>query len=482
MSASPSEVLPVNVKNITDKRHIIFRLDKLQREILANPERFVELDDDPSLNHVRKEVQALQQALTQVVKSEARFELQALQRTGQLLKNWAGENELHDTLLLDNHRRENFQLKFETGENYLDWRHLSDQMREERLTMFSRYRGYFESLDAEVDTRKAQNEAALLEATPQMEEWRKISEPLLEVQQQINYYTQQANKFMVGGFGALIGLTLLGHFSGIWGGWLWGLILGYNLFQTLIHRYAYVTGKPMWELFEFLKSRYEFKKVRPFFQFEQIEIPPEPEKEAPPKAETAAPIDPTEKTVDPEPTEASKDKKKSDKPKKPTKKYNYDNPLRYDASRGEVLANILQKDILEAQKAFLVLERKREEHKGYLNYLEGRRRWYLEQLRKMDEIEAIQYQIQPLEQAKKPKSQKPKVPVTELPASESQTEPAKPEAPVSTESFAPIPPVPEQEIKVTRKTSRRAMKVRPADLGTPPAAESDASLTPERAS
>ena len=476
MSATQPETLPVNVKNITDKRHIIFRLDKIQREVLDQPERFSELDEDPSLNHVRKEIEALKVALLRVAKAEASFEYKAVRQASDLLKLWDGEQELRDLLLLDNHRQESFEHKFETSETYLDWRHLIENMRDERQSMFEKYRGYFNSQDQEVDRRKEQNELALKDSVPQMEAWRKISEPLLEIQQEVNFYLQLANKYMVGGIGALVGITLLGHISGIWGGWLWGVIIGYNVFQSMVNRYAYIEGKGMLDLFNALKERYELKQIRRYFQFEQIEIIPEPKKSEPSEEE----LKKAEEKKKPEylrPGQKKPPKKaeaKKIEPPKPKKKFNYENPLRYDASRGESLSALLQKDIVEAQKAFLVLERKREDYKGYLGYLENRRSWYRDQIRKTLEIEKISYKPKVEPKKKKILSSE----HLELNADEQIVDnvPLAPEE----NGFAQIPVLPEQP-KVTRKTSRRTMKVRPADLGQKKP-ESDNPLSPERVS
>ncbi|MBF2052632.1 MAG: hypothetical protein IGS03_04105 [Candidatus Sericytochromatia bacterium] len=414
MSAETPENLPINVKLISEKPHIVLRLDQIQRAIIENPERFETLAEDRSLNHVRKEIQALQEALLKKVQAEARFELDVLKRAGDLLDSWENETELKDILLLDQDRREYLTAQFEDREKYTEWLDIITRLREERARIFTKYLGYFEGQQTDINNKREETQRKLKVCLPQMEEWRQKLEPMTRVQQEINFYTQKAMNWLVGALAILIGITLLGHFSGIWGGWFWGLIIGYGFFSSMAYRYAYLEGEPMKELHRFLSERFELKNVKPFFRFEDPKNPQE--------------------------------------------------PTRYDATRGEVLSGMLQKEIRVYQQAFSGLERNREEHINYLQYLESRSSWFQEQVSKIEQLQSLVWQPAPERPVKA------RVMVVDTPASKE-----------ADAGFAKIPtPPPPAALAERKPASESRRRVRPSQIKSGPAEAS--TLSPDRVS
>lgn len=407
-----TEQLPVNVRNITDKRHVVVRLDQVQRGILKNPALFESLDADRSLHHVRTEVKKLQAALTQHALQQVEYEFTQLQRTFKLMQSWSAEEELSDVLTLDHHRYEALQAEKDACEIYPDYVELLPRLKEERERLYHKYSGFFENRGEELKAKQEETRKKLKPCQPKMEEARQRLESFKSVQQEINYYAQRSTNALVGGMGALLGLTLVGYVSGIWGGWFWGFLLGYTVFSNIASLYTDVRDKPMLEMYVFLKSHYDIKNLKPFFHFENKEKPEE--------------------------------------------------PTRFDASRGEALARFMQKDVSSASKDYSQWERQHTEHVGYLQYLEGQRAWSEDQLRRLKE--ASQDVVPELSASQPPVPvEKPVVAVADLPA---PPEPAKPlpQEPV----FEPIPALPatdEVTVKpapVVKKSLKKA--VRPAKM------------------
>jgi len=415
MSFEPPEILPVNVRKITEKRHVILRLDQLQRAVLEHPERFDALAADRSLNHVRKEVEALQAALLKKRQDEALFELQVLQRVHALLQSWESETELKDILMLDTDRCEYLEKQFQDREKYLEWLGIIERMREERQRIFSKYLGYFEGQQTDMANKKEETQKKLRTCLPKMEECRLKLEPMTKVQQEINFYTQKSMNWLVGAMGAMLAITLLGYFSGLWGGWFWGLLAGYGVFSSLAYRYAYVEGEAMQELYTFLSHRFEIKNIKPFFRYEN--------------------------------------------PQKPIE------PTRYDATRGEVLAGMLQKEIRVYRQEFTALERSREDYINYLQYIESRTSWCQEQLEKIQALQELSWN--PVA-AEKRRSDKPNPPPV-VPIIESDDE---------AEGFARIPDsLPEASLVQATMTSETLVHTPANEVHKP-----DVSLAPDRAS
>lgn len=334
---SPEPPLPVNSKTLSDKPHMILRLDQIQRAVLEDPSRFDQLEGDRSLNHVRKDVRKLQEALMKAIKKELEDEKLKLQRAGELLSSWAGESELKDVLTLDAYKRQNLMDRAGNSEGYGGHRDMIEQFRHERERIFNKYRGFFDGQQTDMDNRKSDTQKKLKPIGPKMDEWRARRDRVVEQQQAINYYYQQSTHYLVIGLASMIALTGVGAFAPVWGGWLWGMIMGSTIFSYLASRFAYVSGQPMEDLHAFLLERMPAKNVKPFFRYEDKE-------------------------------DATK-------------------PTRFDASRGDLLSQILQKEVLAAGSEFSQLERQREEHLSYLQYLEGRKQWAAEQIRRIDAFE-----------------------------------------------------------------------------------------------
>ncbi|PKL76956.1 MAG: hypothetical protein CVV27_07610, partial [Candidatus Melainabacteria bacterium HGW-Melainabacteria-1] len=280
----------------------------------------------------------LQEALLQAVQRDVEAEKNLLLRAGELLDSWASESELKDILTLDTYRRQGLFEQAARCERYPQWRDLVGQFQTERERLFNKYQGYFEGQQQDMDNRKGEAQKRLKPLAPKIEEARQKRDQLTEQQLIVNYYYQQSTHYLVIGLGSLLGLTLVLSFSGIWGGWLWGLIMGSTVFSYLASRYAYVDGKPMQDLYDFLLTRYPVKNIKPFFRYEDPEKP--------------------------------------------------EQPSRFDASRADVLSQILQKDIVAVGSEFTQLERQRDEQLSYLQYLEGRKQWAAEQIRRMHDFQA----------------------------------------------------------------------------------------------
>lgn len=329
--------LPVDSKQLSSKSHVILRLDQLQRAIQEDPGRYDLLEEDRSLNHVRKEVRSLLEALMKAVQAEVEAEKQQLKRAGELLDSWQSEAELKDILMLDSHRRQTLYEKISRCQSYTDWTRLVEEMQLERERIFSKYQGFFEGQQTDLNNKKIDTQKKLKPLQPRMDEWRVKREQLLAQQLTINYYYQQSTHYLVVGLGALGALAIAGHFSGIWGGLVWGLFAGYSVFSYLASRFAFVTDKAMQELYDFLIERFPLKEIKPFFRYEDKENPTQ--------------------------------------------------PTRFDASRGDYLSQMLQKQIMSTGAEFGVIERQRLELANYLQFLEGRKQWAHEQLRRIARFE-----------------------------------------------------------------------------------------------
>ncbi len=409
------EKLPVNVRDLTDKRHAIVRLDQVQRSILKNPDMFHKIDADRSLNHVREETQKLQAALLRHAETKAREEYDKVQQIFLLMQAWSAEDELSDVFLLDQHRYEELQKEINSRETYQEWVEMPEQLIEERERLYQKYAGFFETRMNELQTRRKDTEKKLAPCQPRMEETRQRMEAFKSTQQQINYYAQRSTNALVGGMGALVGLTFVGFVSGIWGGWLIGLFLGYIVFSNIAALYTDLEGKPMEDMYAFLSQHYELKNLKPFFQYDNKEKP--------------------------------------------------EQPTRFDAARGEVLARFMQKDVKAASNEYSRWERQHTEYVGYLQYLEGQRAWSQEQLRKLTLLARPEEELDT-------ETLDPDVDIPEMAVLEAPPEPEKPK----TEEFQKIPepvadtpevaPTGSQSAtkKAARKKSVRKGKVRPAKM------------------
>lgn len=416
LNKANQEQLPVNVRKITDKRHVVVRLDQVQRGILKHPAQFESLDADRSLQHIRTEVRQLQAALTQHALKQVEYAFTQLQRTFKLMQSWSAEEELSDVLTLDHHRYDALQAEKDACEIYPDYIELLPRLTAERERLYHKYSGFFENRGEELKVKQEETRKKLKPCQPKMEEARQRMESFKSVQQEINYYAQRSTNALVGGMGALLGLTLVGYVSGIWGGWFWGFLLGYTVFSNIASLYTDVRNKPMLEMYTFLKCHYEIKNLKPFFAFENKEKPEE--------------------------------------------------PTRFDASKGEALARFMQKDVSSASKDYSQWERQHTEHVGYLQYLEGQRAWSDDQLRRLKEIS--QDVIPELEAAAPKKEPVEDTPPVDLASLQAPPEPAKP---VSQEPvFATIPEPADSELEkratspapVVKKSLKKA--VRPAKM------------------
>ena len=418
---STEEFLPIDVHKITDKGHIALRLNQVQRAIIEDPDHYDKVDDDRSLNHVRKEVKMLQKGLLLYSKAQVRFEYQVLKRSADLLASWESERLLEDLLRLDMHQREVLSEKYEKATHYKDWLALGPEITEERERLFNKYRDYFRDQQLDLEKKKEKTQKDMQTALPKMEEVRVKMEPLVKVQQEINYYTEQANNWLTLAMGALVASPLLGFWwNGFWG-FVLGMIVGGLSFSNITALFAYVDGKPMEELYAFLSEKYEVKYIKPFFSFDNEE---EPEK-----------------------------------------------PTRYDASRGDVLSKFMHKDVHEAQRTFAIMERQREEHQQYLLFLAGRKQWCQEQINRIEAIDATRFNRPPtaeekaqLEELKKAKPKARKKEGLDIMPEASEEVKAKVSKPVDPD-------------KVIKRPASGKHKVRPS--GFEPQASD---ITPERAS
>ncbi|PIQ25196.1 hypothetical protein COW36_23085 [bacterium (Candidatus Blackallbacteria) CG17_big_fil_post_rev_8_21_14_2_50_48_46] len=333
------EKLPVNIREISQTQHIILRLEQLQRMVIKEPKRFHELDSDRSLNHIRSEVKELQSRLRITAVQEVMFELKVLNEATDLLSNWEEEKELADVLIADRHTREMLMLRNRDELDYPGLLQLADDVRQVRLKMFNKYKGYFSSLLQDNEEKRKLVERQLQQTHPKIIEYQEKSEQIQKIHGLVLGYHQAAMNALVGGLGILTAMSF-----GAWWFWKWwglfpGLFFGYIAFSNISHHHAYVTGKSMEHLYEFLKERYEMKNVRPFFKYE--------------------------------------DEKEKDK------------PTHFDCSRGESLGRFLHKDLLIYQQAFNVQERRKEEFVNYLTYLDGRTSWVREQHDRMERLEKL---------------------------------------------------------------------------------------------
>lgn len=414
------EFLPIDVQHITDKSHIALRLNQVQRAILEDPEHFARVDEDRSLNHVRKEVEKLQKGLLLYTKAQVKYEFQYLKRSAELLESWESEYLLADLLRLNMHQRDLLTDKFESAESYLDWVSLAPEIKEEREHLFSKYRSYFKDQQSELDKKKSDTQKELQESFPKMEELRVAMEPLVKVQQEINFYHEKANNWLSLALVAMLLTPLLFYW---WlGGWgvILGLVVGGLSFSNITALFAFVEGKPMEELYAFLVEKYEPKYIKPFFRFDDEE---EPEK-----------------------------------------------PTRFDASRGDVLSRFMQKDVQEAQRGFALMERQREEHQQYLLYIEGRKQWCQEQINRIEVLDAKSFE--------RPPTAEEKAQLDELRNASPKRKKKKTNETSSADmKVKPVKKLPEGEAVVKRPASGKH-KARPS--GFQPAKNND--MTPERAS
>ncbi len=424
--ASTEEKLPVNAQDFSEKGHVVLRLNQIQRNILQDPALFDKLDTDRSLNHLRKEVQSLQAALLKTLRQEAEYEYQQLLLAEALLISWATESELGDILLLDSHRFKELDQAYQDCEGYAHWLLVIDNLREERKRLLSKYQGYFEGQQTDLDNQRQDTQKKLKPCKPQMEEWRLKMEALNQVQQQINYLSQQSMNGLVGGLGAIVAGIVIFEVLNIWGGWFLGFVVGCIAFANLAGHYSYLEGPAMKDLYAFLIERYEVKNIKPFFRYTNEKTPLE--------------------------------------------------PTQYDATRGEALAKFMQKDVVEARNNYGNLERQHLEHLNYLQYLESRKAWVEEQIDKLQQIANAQYGITPPPAKKEVQTVDPALsselashvksagsatgPLPDLPAEQSSVPSVEFEAIPET---IEVPPAPSSAV---RKQPARNRKTRPAKLSS----------------
>jgi hypothetical protein len=334
-----SEHLPVNIREITQVQHIVLRLEQIQRTVVRQPAKFHELDTDRGLNHIRSEVKQLQSRLTAAASREVRFELKVLNEATDLLSNWEEEKELADVIVSDRHTREMLVLRNSDDLDYPALCALAADIREIRLKMFNKYKGYFAGLLKDNEDKRTLVDRQLQQTQPKLKEYLEKSEQLQSIHGIVLNYHQQSMNALVGGLAMMLAIGYGGWWFWKWWGVFPCLLLGYLAFSNIAHHHTYLEGKHIETLYQFLTERYELKNIRPFFKY--------------------------------------------------ANKKEMDRPTCFDASRGEALARFLHKDVVLFQKAFSVQERRKEEFVNYLTYLDGRTAWVREQHERMERLEKM---------------------------------------------------------------------------------------------
>jgi hypothetical protein len=330
---------PVNIREISQKQHIILRLEQIQRMVVKEPQRIHELDADRSLNHIRSEVKALQARLKTSAAKALLFEYKVLNEATDLLSNWEEEKELTDVLMADRHSREMLVLRNSDSLDYPALLELAEHVRDVRIKMFNKYKGYFSGLLKDNEDKRKLVDKQLKQTQTQAAEYLEIATQLEGVHGVVQGYHQQSMNALVGGFAIFLGMGLGGWWLWQWFGLIPGLFLGYMAFSNISHFHAYVTGKNIDTLYEFLTKRYEMKNVKPFFKYE--------------------------------------DKKEPEKPSS------------FNATRGEALAKYIFKDLALYRQGLVTQDRRKDEFVNYLTYLDGRTNWVREQCDRMERLEKL---------------------------------------------------------------------------------------------
>jgi len=336
---APVDKHPVNIREISQKQHIVLRLEQLQRMVVKEPHRIHELDGDRSLNHIRPEVKALQARLKAAGRKDLTFELKVLAEATDLLSNWEEEKELADVLLSDRHIQEMLTLRNSDKLDYPGLRQLSDDVREVRIKMFNKYKGYFSSLLKDNEDKRKQVEKQLKQTQDKAAEYLEKATQLEGVHGTVLGYHQQAMNALVGGLVMMLAIAGGGWWFWQWLGLIPGLFFGYMAFSNISHFHAEVSGKNIDTLYAFLLDRYELKNVKPFFKYTHKEKP--------------------------------------------------ELPTAFDATRGEPLARFIFKDLALYRQGLTVQERRKDEFINYLTYLDGRTTWVREQRDRMERLEKL---------------------------------------------------------------------------------------------
>lgn len=336
---APVDKHPVNIREISQKQHIVLRLEQLQRMIVKEPHRIHELDGDRSLNHIRSEVKALQARLKASARKDLAFELRVLSEATDLLANWEEEKELADVLLSDRHTQEMLALRNNDKLDYPALRQLTEDVREVRIKMFNKYKGYFSGLLKDNEDKRKQVEKQLKQTQEKAVEYLEKATQLEDVHGTVLGYHQQSMNALVGGLAIMVAMTVAGWWFWQWLGVFPGLFFGYMAFSNISHFHAEVSGKNIDTLYAFLRDRYELKNVKPFFKYTDKEKP--------------------------------------------------ETPTAFDATRGEPLARYIFKDLALYRQGLNVQERRKDEFINYLTYLDGRTQWVREQRDRMERLEKL---------------------------------------------------------------------------------------------
>lgn len=336
---APVETPPVNIREISQKQHVVLRLEQLQRMVIKEPHRIHELDADRSLNHIRPEVKALQARLKATGRKDLGFELKVLSEATDLLSNWEEEKELADVLLSDRHIQESLALRNSDKLDYPGLRQLAQDVREVRIKMFNKYKGYFSGLLKDNEDKRKLVEKQLKQTQDKASEYLDKASQLEGIHGTVQGYHQQAMNALVGGFAIMLAMV-----GGGWWFWQWlglfpGLFFGYMAFSNISHFHAEVSGKNIDALYAFLTNRYELKNVKPFFKYKDKEKP--------------------------------------------------DIPTAFDATRGDPLARFIFKDLALYRQGLVVQDRRKDEFINYLTYLDGRTNWVREQRDRMERLEKL---------------------------------------------------------------------------------------------
>lgn len=336
---APVEQHPVNIREISQKQHIVLRLEQLQRMVVKEPQRIHELDGDRSLNHIRPEVKALQARLKASGRKDLAFELKVLSEATDLLSNWEEEKELADVLLSDRHIQEMLALRNSEKLDYPGLRQLADDVREVRIKMFNKYKGYFSGLLKDNEDKRKQVEKQLKQTQDKAAEYLEKATQLEGVHGTVLGYHQQSMNALVGGLAMMLVMAGGGWWFWQWLGLIPGLFFGYMAFSNISHFHAEVSGKNIDTLYAFLLDRYELKNVKPFFKYTNKEKP--------------------------------------------------ELPTAFDATRGEPLARFIFKDLTLYRQGLTIQERRKDEFINYLTYLDGRTTWVREQRDRMERLEKL---------------------------------------------------------------------------------------------
>lgn len=322
-----------DISQISADPEILKILQGLRDDIDKDKLNFGRIKDNPELEPIQLEVDLLLRMVMQEGREKAYTEQKLLEKAILLLDDWKNDPDLKDIIIADrNYTKQNHE-KMALIRTYSGWVDMTEETHKNRQRFLNKYQGYFQSQIKGFEESKGETQNQLAQAAHNSSHYKAQAESLSKVYAQVVPYTRKATTAMLGAFGLMSGCCLIGWLYGRWWGLLAGIMMGNLVFNYFMQNYAFVRGIGAQELYDSIKMYYDDKTLQKFFRpYSKIAV------------------------------------------------IGFDI---FDASKGDTLLKLLNKDIGYGEGQHQLLERKKEEYINHLRYLDGRIDWMTEQCLKI---------------------------------------------------------------------------------------------------